>query len=55
VSGARYDTIGAGYAATRRADPRIAALIHAALGDTRTIVNVGAVPFPSTSTTRGCG
>jgi SAM-dependent methyltransferase len=38
----RYDAIGAGYAATRREDPRIAALIHATLGDVRTIVNVGA-------------
>jgi SAM-dependent methyltransferase len=38
----RYDTIGAGYASTRREDPRIAALIHAALGDARTVVNVGA-------------
>jgi hypothetical protein len=27
----RYDVIGAGYALTRREDPRIAALIHAAL------------------------
>src|ERR671911_731627 len=40
--GTRYDVIGAEYAATRREDPRIAALIHAALGDARTIVNVGA-------------
>ncbi len=39
---ARYDAIGAEYAATRREDPRIAALIHAALGDARTVVNVGA-------------
>lgn len=38
----RYDEIGTGYAATRREDPRIAALIHAALGDARTVVNVGA-------------
>jgi SAM-dependent methyltransferase len=38
----RYDAIGTTYAATRREDPRIAALIHAALGDTRTVVNVGA-------------
>ena len=34
--------IGAEYAATRREDPRIAALIHAALGEARTVVNVGA-------------
>jgi SAM-dependent methyltransferase len=39
---ARYDTIGVGYAAHRRADPRIAAEIMAALGDARTVVNVGA-------------
>ena len=38
----RYDAIGAEYAVTRREDPRIAALIHAALGNARTIVNVGA-------------
>ena len=40
--GVRYDTIGRGYAAYRRADPRIAAAVHAALGDARTVVNVGA-------------
>jgi SAM-dependent methyltransferase len=38
----RYDVIGARYAVTRREDPRIAALIHAALGEAGTIVNVGA-------------
>ena len=38
----RYDVIGAQYAATRREDPRIAALIRTALGEARTIVNVGA-------------
>lgn len=38
----RYDRIGVGYARTRREDPRLAALIHAALGDARTVVNVGA-------------
>jgi SAM-dependent methyltransferase len=37
-----YDRIGLGYAAVRREDPSIAAAIHAALGDARTIVNVGA-------------
>jgi SAM-dependent methyltransferase len=42
VPGARYDAIGAGYAVTRREDPRIAAAINAALGDARTVVNVGA-------------
>ena len=37
-----YDTIGAGYPVTRRTEPRIAAQIWAALGDARTVVNVGA-------------
>src|SRR5438552_52238 len=37
-----YDRIGGGYSATRRADPRIEARIHRALGDARTVVNVGA-------------
>jgi SAM-dependent methyltransferase len=37
-----YDRIGQGYTAVRREDPAIAAAIHAALGDARTIVNVGA-------------
>jgi SAM-dependent methyltransferase len=39
---ALYDTIGTGYATTRRPDPHIAAQIHAALGDADRIVNVGA-------------
>lgn len=38
----RYDIIGANYAAHRKPDPRIAAAIHAALGDARTVLNVGA-------------
>lgn len=38
----RYDKIGAGYAQTRREDPRFRALLHDALGDARTVVNVGA-------------
>src|ERR687883_507046 len=42
AQGPRYDAIGAGYARTRREDPRLAARIHAALGDARTVVNVGA-------------
>ena len=42
MSDAAYDTIGLNYAALRRPDPRIAAAIHAALGDARTILNVGA-------------
>ena len=37
-----YDRHGRTYARHRRADPRIAARIHAALGDARTVVNVGA-------------
>jgi SAM-dependent methyltransferase len=39
---ALYDTIGSGYAHYRRPDPRIAAMIDAALGDARSVVNVGA-------------
>jgi SAM-dependent methyltransferase len=39
---ARYDDIGRSYTATRETDPRIAARIWAALGDARTVVNVGA-------------
>jgi SAM-dependent methyltransferase len=37
-----YDRIGTGYQATRRADPHVAALILDALGDARSVVNVGA-------------
>jgi SAM-dependent methyltransferase len=37
-----YETRGTGYAVQRRPDPRIAAMIHEALGDARTVVNVGA-------------
>ena len=37
-----YDTIGATYSATRRTEPRIAAQVWAALGDARTVLNVGA-------------
>jgi len=37
-----YDTIGAAYSATRRTEPRIAAQVWAALGDARTVLNVGA-------------
>jgi SAM-dependent methyltransferase len=39
---ALYDRIGRSYVATREEDPRIAAAIHAALGDARTVLNVGA-------------
>ena len=37
-----YDTIGRGYTRHRAEEPRIAARIHAALGDARSVVNVGA-------------
>lgn len=43
MAGARlYDTIGATYTVTRRTEPRIAAQVWAALGDARTVLNVGA-------------
>lgn len=38
----RYDSIGATYVATRREDPVLRAQVHGALGDARTVVNVGA-------------
>jgi SAM-dependent methyltransferase len=37
-----YEQHGRAYARNRRPDPRIAARIHAALGDARTVLNVGA-------------
>jgi SAM-dependent methyltransferase len=37
-----YDRHGRGYGRQRRTDPRIAARIHAALGDAATVLNVGA-------------
>jgi SAM-dependent methyltransferase len=37
-----YDTIGATYTEMRRTEPRIARQIWAALGDARTVLNVGA-------------
>ena len=37
-----YDRLGRGYSRVRRPDPRIAAQIDAALGDARTVLNVGA-------------
>lgn len=37
-----YEARGPGYALVRRPDPRIAARVHAALGDARTVLNVGA-------------
>jgi len=37
-----YDRRGRTYSRHRRADPRIAARVHAALGDARSVLNVGA-------------
>jgi SAM-dependent methyltransferase len=42
ASGQLYDSIGASYPVTRRTEPRIAAQVWAALGDARTVLNVGA-------------
>jgi SAM-dependent methyltransferase len=37
-----YDALGKTYAQQRRTDPRIARLVHEALGSARTVLNVGA-------------
>jgi SAM-dependent methyltransferase len=42
LPGEAYDEIGRTYTATRREDPRLAAAIWAALGDARSVLNVGA-------------
>jgi ubiquinone/menaquinone biosynthesis C-methylase UbiE len=42
VSRAAYDELGVNYTDFRRADPRLEARIWAALGDARSVVNVGA-------------
>jgi SAM-dependent methyltransferase len=42
MSGAAYNEIGGNYSDFRRAEPRIEARIWAALGDARSVVNVGA-------------
>jgi SAM-dependent methyltransferase len=42
VAVALYDSIGRTYTRFRGEEPRLAARIHAALGDARTVVNVGA-------------
>jgi ubiquinone/menaquinone biosynthesis C-methylase UbiE len=42
VSGPAYDSVGLSYTDFRRADPRIEERIWAALGDARSVVNVGA-------------
>ncbi len=42
MSVAPYDRLGRGYSRVRQPDPRIAAQIDAALGEARTVLNVGA-------------
>src|SRR5215468_9260513 len=42
AAGPTYESIGKTYASTRRADPRIAAQITAALGRAASVLNVGA-------------
>lgn len=42
MADAIYNTIGVGYANVRQPDPRIAAQIHAGLGNAATVLNVGA-------------
>ena len=37
-----YERSGAGYSTHRRTDPRIAGYVHAALGNARSVINVGA-------------
>jgi SAM-dependent methyltransferase len=41
IEGVLYDQIGGSYVETRRADPRIARTIHAALGAATSVVNIG--------------
>ncbi|MEL6981774.1 MAG: class I SAM-dependent methyltransferase [Actinomycetota bacterium] len=41
-AGHRYESIGAGYATSRQADPRIAQQLLDAIGDAETVLNVGA-------------
>lgn len=42
VTDTSYDRIGLGYSRFRKPDPRIAARLMSALGDARTVINVGA-------------
>lgn len=42
MSAPAYDRIGIGYSDVRRADPRIETAIREALGDARTVLNIGA-------------
>jgi SAM-dependent methyltransferase len=48
---ADYGTIGSTYSRYRRPDPRIAAVIAQALGEARTVLNVGAGPAPTSRRT----
>jgi hypothetical protein len=41
VSSVNYETIGKHYSDLRQPDPRIAKVIHAALGNLKSIVNIG--------------
>lgn len=42
MTGAAYDRMGIGYSTVRQPEPRIAARIEAALGDAKSVLNVGA-------------
>jgi SAM-dependent methyltransferase len=42
VSEAAYDRLGVGYSAIRQPEPRIAAQLEAALGDSASVLNIGA-------------
>jgi hypothetical protein len=46
-----YDALGVGYRRYRRPDHRVAAVIHAALADASTVLNVGAVRAPTSRPT----
>jgi hypothetical protein len=51
TAGARYESVGEGYALTRREDLDLAERILAALGAARTVVNVGAGRAPTSRVT----
>ena len=53
MNAATYDSIGVGYTAHRREDERIRRQIHAALGDSVTVLNVGAGAGSYEPTDRG--
>ncbi len=40
--GHRYERIGAGYAQSRQADPRVERQLHDAIGDATSVINIGA-------------